>query len=331
MEEMQIQRNPLCAMLNIQFPLILAPMFLVSNEKMVLAAIESGATGAIPALNYRTLHDLRIGIRKIKSASKGSFGINLIVNKSNPKWEDQLRICCEEKVAFIITSLGSPEKAIKEAHRDGILVFCDVTDVNYAKKVETLGADGLIAVNCLAGGHAGSKPPEKLIPELIDHCHIPVISAGGVGTGQKMREVMALGAIGVSVGSVFIACEESDVAVEYKQACVQYGANDIVLTEKLSGTPCTVINTPYVREIGTTLTGFERWLHRNRWAKKWIKMVLFIRGMGKLRKAAFNATYRTVWCAGPSIEHVRSIQSIENIIAQLKADFNDQKGEITLI
>jgi nitronate monooxygenase len=309
-------------MLNLDFPLIVAPMFLVSNEKMVIAAIASGATGAIPALNYRSLDDLRRSIRKIKSATNGAFGINLIVNKSNPKWVAQLRVCCEEKVAFIITSLGSPEMAIREAHRAGMLVFCDVTDVHYAKKVEALGADALIAVNSHAGGHAGSTPPEKLIPDLINHCRIPVISAGGVATGKKMKEVMELGAIGVSVGSLFIASDESDVANDYKQACVQYGAKDIVLTEKLSGTPCTVINTPYLREIGTKLTRFERWLQQNRSAKKWFKMLLFLRGMGKLRKAAFSVTYQSVWCAGPSIEHVYSIRSIENIISDMKIDFN---------
>jgi nitronate monooxygenase len=322
MEKIQVRRNLLCEMINIQFPLIVAPMFLVSNEKMVLAAIESGATGAIPALNYRTLHDLRMGIRKIKSSTKGPFGINLIVYKSNPKWEAQLRICCEEKVAFIITSLGSPAKAIQEAHRSGILVFCDVTDVKYARKVEALGADALIAVNCNAGGHAGSMPPEVLIPELRSQCRIPVISAGGVATGISMKEVMALGAIGVSVGSIFIASHESGVADEYKQACVKYGAKDIVFTEKLSGTPCTVINTPYLSEIGTKLTRFERWLHQNRWAKKWVKMALYLRGMGKLRKAAFSGTYQSVWCAGPSIEHVHCIRSIEKIISELKTDFN---------
>lgn len=316
------QRDTLCEMLNLSFPLIIAPMFLVSNEKMVLAAIASGATGAIPALNYRSLDDLRRGIRKIKSSTSGAFGINLIVNKSNPKWEAQLRVCCEEKVAFIITSLGSPAMVIREAHRAGILVFCDVTDAHYAKKVEALGADALIAVNSHAGGHAGSKPPEQLIPELITHCRIPVISAGGVATGKKMKEVMALGAIGVSVGSLFIASDESKVSNDYKKACVQYGAKDIVLTEKLSGTPCTVINTPYLKEIGTKLTRFERWLHQNRWAKKWVKMLLFLRGTGKLRRAAFSATYQSVWCAGSSIEHVRSIRSIEKIIAEMKLDFN---------
>jgi nitronate monooxygenase len=323
MEERHLRSNQLCEMLSIQFPLIVAPMFLVSNEKMILAAIQSGVTGAIPALNYRSLGDLREGIRKIKAKTNGSFGINLIVNKSNPKWEAQLRICCEEQIAFIITSLGSPAKAINEARRAGILVFCDVTDIHYAKKVEELGADALIAVNNLAGGHAGSKSYEELIPALMYACSLPVISAGGVGTGEQIRSMMNLGAAGVSMGSVFIASEEASVSAEYKNACIHYGAKDIVMTTKLSGTPCTVINTPYVQKVGTEQNRVERLLNRNKRLKKWVKSLVFLRGMKSLQNAAFNSTYKTVWCAGPSIEHVNAIQPLEEIVASLKKNFFD--------
>jgi nitronate monooxygenase len=133
-------------MLGIDFPVIMAPMFLVSNEKMIVEALNAGITGAIPALNYRTSDELRKAIKWIKSQSSKPFGINLIVNKSNFKYKEQLRICCEEKVDFIITSLGSPEETIKKAHELGIKVFCDVTDLNFALKVEQLGADAVIAV-----------------------------------------------------------------------------------------------------------------------------------------------------------------------------------------
>ena len=140
------EESALCKMLNIEFPIIVAPMFLVSNTKMVIEAIKSGVTGAIPALNFRTKEELREAIQKVKSEAKGPLGINLIVNKSNFLYKEQLAICCEEKVDFIITSLGSPEETINQAHKAGVLVFCDVTDVKYAKKVEALGADAVIAV-----------------------------------------------------------------------------------------------------------------------------------------------------------------------------------------
>ncbi len=317
-----MERPALCEMLNIDLPIIMAPMFLVSNDKMIIEAIKSGITGAIPALNYRSTDDLRFAIRQIKSEVSGPFGINLIVNQSNFFYKEQLKVCCEEKVAFIITSLGSPEETIKEAHKAGVKVFCDVTDLNYAQKVEALGADALIAVNKEAGGHAGKIPMTELVPLLVSKCKIPVLSAGGIGTGQELKSVINLGAGGASMGSIFIATEEAPVSQEYKQACVDYGAKDIVMTTKLSGTPCTVIKTPYVEEIGTTQNGLERFLNKNKRIKKWIKAFTFFKGMKSLQKAAFSSTYKTLWCAGPSIEHVKSIRKVSDIVEQLKSEYN---------
>ncbi len=317
--------STLLSLLKIDFPIIMAPMFLVSNEKMIVEAIKAGITGAIPALNFRTVDELRVAIRNIRTQVDGPFGINLIVNQSNLYYKEQLKVCCEEKVAFIITSLGSPEETIRAAHKAGVLVLCDVTDLAYAKKVEKLGADALIAVNKEAGGHAGNLPMEVLVPLLRKECSIPVISAGGVGNGEGIRKAIDLGAAGVSMGSVFIASEEAGVSEEYKEACVQYGAKDIVLTTKLSGTPCTVINTPYVQRIGTRQNWFERLLNKNKRLKKWVKALVFLKGMKSLQKAAFSSTYKTVWCAGPSIEHVHAIKPIHSIVQQLKSEYEQAK------
>lgn len=307
----------LCRLLDIQHPIIMAPMFLVSNEDMLVAASKCGIAGAIPALNYRTTEELRAGIRSIKAGAEGPIGINLIVNASNFLMEEQLQICCEEKVDFFITSLGSPAKVIEEAHKHGIKVFCDVTDVKYAKKVADLGADAVIAVNNEAGGHLGGLSPEELIRSIKAEVNIPVISAGGVGCKEDMDRIAGYGADGFSVGSIFIASDEASVSDDYKQACVDFGAKDIVTTTKLSGTPCTVIRTPYVKEIGTESNWLERFLNRNKRFKKWVKAIIFYRGMQRLKKAAFGATYKTVWCAGPSIEHVHSIRPVKQIVNEL--------------
>jgi nitronate monooxygenase len=94
------------------------------------------------------------------------------------------------------------------------------------------------------------------------------------------------------------------------------------MTTKLSGTPCTVINTPYLQKVGTQQNWFERLLNKNNRLKKWVKALVFVRGMKRLQKAAFSSTYKTVWCAGPSIQHVNSIRSIREIVDQLKKEFN---------
>jgi nitronate monooxygenase len=146
----------------------------------------------------------------------------------------------------------------------GIKVFCDVTDLRFAQKVEALGADAVIAVNNEAGGHRGELSPKDLIELLRANCTIPVISAGGVGNKAELDQMLAYGAEGVSVGSPFIASVEAPITDAYKQACVDYGAKDIVLTERISGTPCTVINTPYVQKIGTRSPWLERMLNKNR-------------------------------------------------------------------
>lgn len=308
-------------MLGIKYPVIVAPMFLISNTKMIIAALESGVTAAFPALNYRTDAELRAAIAEIRKATDKPFGVNLIVNKSNPKYNGQLKTLLEMKVNFIITSLGSPKDVIDACKPLGIKVFCDVVDLAYAKKVEALGADAVIAVNSRAGGHAGNISPRDLVTMLTGNLKIPVISAGGIGTGAQLREVMNWGAAGASIGTIFIACEEADISPEYKQAMVDYGEKDIVRTTKMSGSPLTVINTPYVQELGTKANLLEWILNHNKTLKKYAKMLLALRGMKQVEKAAMGATYKTVWCAGPAIEYVHSVRPMREIIGQLTREF----------
>jgi nitronate monooxygenase len=318
-----MNKTTLDKLLGIQYPVIVAPMFLISNTKMIKAALAHGVTAAFPALNYRTDHELRAAINEIKSFSDKPFGVNLIVNKSNLKYKGQLETLIELKVDYIITSLGNPQEVIEKCKPHGIKVFCDVVDLTYAKKVEQLGADAVIAVNNQAGGHAGKLSPKELITLLTQNCNIPVISAGGIAHGNDLKLVMDWGAAGASVGTIFIACDEADISPEYKQAMIDYGEKDIVMTTKLSGSALTVINTPYVQQLGTEATWLERILHNNKTLKKYAKMLIAYRGMKQVENAAFGATYKTVWCAGPAIEHVKSIRPMGEIIKTLTTEFDN--------
>ena len=303
--------------LPIKYPIIMAPMFLVTNVKMMLAAMDSGIAGCIPALNFRTLAEFEKALIILQKTGK-CYGVNLIVNKSNYKLQDQLNLCLQYKVPFIITSLGSPEKVISACRSAGIKVFCDVSEMAFAHKAARFAPDALIAVLNNAGGHHGHLSAEQFIPALrTAFPSIPVISAGGVGDHKSYINKLNLGVSGVSIGSVFIASEESDVTAEYKEACVHYGAADIVSTTKLSGVPCTVINTPYVRDMGLRENWLERFLHRNKRFKKWLKMIVYKRGMSLLQKAAFSASYQKVWCAGPTIESTTEILPIQEIVRRL--------------
>jgi nitronate monooxygenase len=313
-------------LLGIDYPVIVAPMFLISNTKMIKAALSHGVTAAFPAMNYRTDQELRAAITEIKNFSSKPFGVNLIVNRSNPKYKTHLATLLELKVAYIITSLGNPKEVIEKCKPLGIKVFCDVVDLKYAQKVEALGADGVIAVNSRAGGHAGNIPPEELITILKEHCHIHNISAGGIAKGADLKQVMDWGAAGASVGTIFIACEEADISPDYKQAMIDYGEEDIVRTNKLSGSPLTVINTPYVQQLGTKANFLEWVLNNNKTLKKYAKMLIALRGMKAVEKAAFGATYKTVWCAGPAIEYVTRVRPMAEIVDALTKEYAEAIG-----
>ncbi|NOT78213.1 MAG: nitronate monooxygenase [Bacteriovoracaceae bacterium] len=312
---------------DIKYPIILAPMFLVSNNRLLIEAYKNGFIGCIPSLNFRTPEEFEKGITELRLECNGKFGINLIVNKSNIHLKAHLDVLEKHPPAFVITSLGSPEETIKRLKPLGVKILCDVVDVEYARKVESLGADAVIAVNSGAGGHAGNIAPSILIPMLKKATKLPVISAGGVGTGSGLLSVLSLGAEGVSIGSPYIATVESGVSKEYKQAAVDYGAQDIVMTTKISGSPCTVINTPYVQKIGTEQNFVESFLNQNKQIKKYAKMLTYYKGMKAIEKAAFSATYQTVWCAGPSIEFTKEISSVSQITQRLITEYEQALTE----
>ena len=321
-------QTKLTQLLNIDFPMIMAPMFLVSNEAMLRSAINNGIAGAFPSLNYRNEGELeqildKLNIEKDRSA-KGTYGINLIVQKTNPLYEKHLKICVAKKVPFYITSLGSPKQVIEQAHSYGAKVFCDVTNLEHAKKCFDLGCDGFIAVGQGAGGHAGPNPLQVLVPALQENFpDTAVIAAGGIANGAGVLSMLALGAAGVSVGTRFIASTEAVVSQDYKNAIVSSKMNDIVLTEKISGTPCTIINTPFAKKIGYKQNWLERLLSNNSKTKKLFKMWVQLSGMKKLEQSVKPGNYQTLWCAGQSVELIDDIISCKEIIERMKSETQD--------
>lgn len=318
-------KTKLTELLTIDFPMIMAPMFLVSNEAMVVAAMKSGIAGTFPSLNYRNEGELEKILDNLNEAKKnapnGTYGINLIVQKTNPLYEKHLKACVDKKVPFYITSLGSPKEVIQKAHSYGAKVFCDVTNIEHAQKCFELGCDGFIAVGQGAGGHAGPNSLQILVPSLQrTFPNTPVISAGGIASGAGILSMLALGAEGVSVGTRFIASTEAPVNNEYKNAVVSSKMGDIVLTEKISGTPCTIINTPFAKKIGYKQNWLERTLSNNSRTKKYFKMWVQLTGMKKLEQSVKPGNYQTLWCAGQSVELIDNIVSCKEIIETMKAE-----------
>lgn len=314
--------------LNIQYPIIAAPMFLVSNEDMAVASSEAGAIGTFPALNYRPVEKYREALRTIRTRTKKPIGVNIIVNKSNARQGDDLKIALDEGVDLFITSLGSPRAVIAEAHRNGAKVYCDVTNLEHGLKVQDMGADGVIAVGSGAGGHAGPISPLVLIPWLKEKLSIPIVAAGGISHGSQIAACLALGASAVSVGTRFIASREAAIDPSYKEAVVKASPEDIVMTTRVSGTPAAVIRTPYIDKVGTDLPMALKILKDHPLTKKYAVPLIHWMGSKALEEAAMKPSWKTVWSAGQSVGLVHEILSCEDIVRKLVREAEDAVGAL---
>ena len=328
--------NELTRSLGIRHPLVMAPMFLISNEAMVKAAMSAGILGCFPSLNYREpekldalLHSLN-DFRANLPANHGAYGVNLIVQKTNIWLEKHLAICVERKVPVYITSLGNPKDVIAAAHSYGAKVLCDVTNLEHAKKCYELGCDGFIAVGQGAGGHAGPFPVSLLIRSLRKHFpDKPVMAAGGISDGHGILSALAAGASAAYCGTRFIASYESSVSDEYIKAIIESGMEDIVLTDRISGTPCTIINTPYAQKIGIHQNRLERYLSKNPKTKKIFKMLVQKRGWNWLEKALVPGSYQNLWCAGQSVELIENSKPIQDIVTEMITDLERAYVELS--
>ena len=323
--------------LHLSHPFVMAPMFLVSNEAMLQAALEAGILAAFPSLNYReegalasVLGNLNARLESLRrEGRRGNYAVNLIVQRSNIHFEKHLAICVQHRVPVYITSLGNPRTTIDAAHGYGARVFCDVTNLEHARKSAGLGCDGFVAVGHGAGGHAGNHTAALLTESLRRHFpSLPVLAAGGIATGRSALAVLAAGASAAYIGTRFIASTESPVPADYKNAILQSGMDDIVMTERLSGTPCAVINTPYARKIGTKQSRFEKWLGRNPRTKKYFKTLVNLRGLKMLEQAVKPGNYNNLWCAGQSVELVTDIRTVQAIVAELSRELSEALQEL---
>jgi nitronate monooxygenase len=300
-----------------RYPVIAGPMFVVSDEKLVSSVSNGGGVGGMPSLNWRTTEEFRQAVRKVKSLTKEPFAVNLIVNKSNVRASADLKVCADEQVPLVITSLGSPKETIQAMHSVGSKVFCDVTTLEYAKKVEGLGADGVIAVSAGAGGHAGPTSPLVLLPYLKRHVSLPIVAAGGVATGEQLAACLLLGASAVQIGTRFIASKEAKVDNAYKQAILKAEPEDIVLTKKISGTPAAVIKTKFIEKQGLDLNPLEEFLMKNGLTKKYTKMARSLWGAYLLSGAAKSTTWKEVWSAGQGVGLIDEILPAAEIVQRL--------------
>jgi nitronate monooxygenase len=230
----------------LRIPVIGAPMFIVSNPKLVIAQCTAGIVGSFPALNARPAELLDEWLHEITEALAGwdrdhpdrpaaPFAVNQIVHRSNDRFEHDMDVCAKWKVPIVITSLGARVELNDAVHSWGGITLHDVIDDRFARKAVEKGADGVIAVASGAGGHAGRWSPFALIQEIRLWFEGPLILSGAIANGGSVLAALAAGADLAYVGSPFIATSEANAPDGYKQAIVESGAADIVYTDLFTG------------------------------------------------------------------------------------------------
>lgn len=306
----------------IEYPIICGAMYPCSNPELVAAVSEAGGIGIVQPISLVYVHgyDFRKGLAYVKQMTKKPFGINIIVEKSSKVYENRMRewvdIALEEGCRFFITALGNPSWVVEKVKAAGGYVYHDVTEKKWALKALEKGVSGLICVNNRAGGHAGKLNPLELWNQLKD-LGVPLICAGGVGSPDEFKEALEMGYAGIQMGTRFIATYECVEKDNYKQAILNANEKDIVLTERVTGIPLSVIRTPYVEKIGTRVGPVARWLLQNQWTKPWMRMWYAIRAGRRFKHITLHGgSSRDYWQAGKSVENIETIQHAGDIVKQ---------------
>ncbi len=309
----------------VEVPLICGAMYPCSNPELIAAVSDAGGLGIIQpiSMSYVHGHDLREGIRLIRRLTPRPVGFNAIVEKSAKVYLDRMRkwidIALEEGVRFFITALGNPDWVVERVHAVGGVVYHDVTSRAWAQKALAGGVDGLICVNRRAGGHAGQADPRPLYDELCD-LGVPLICAGGIGDPAGFVEALSMGYAGVQLGTRFIATEECKAHPDYKAAIVRARAEDIVLTEKISGVPVAVIKTEYIDKVGTKAGPIARRMLRHPKLKHYMRMFYSLQSLWQLKRASLQGmNYRDYFQAGRSVEGIDAIVPAGEVVASFRA------------
>lgn len=310
--------------LGIEVPLICGAMYPCTNPELVAAVSAAGGIGVVQPLSmvYVYGHDLRAGLQLIRRMTDKPIGMNVLIERSSKLYLERMRayvdIAIEEGVRFFVTSLGKPRWVVDRVAPQGGIVYHDVTERKWAEKGLAGGVHGLIAVNDRAGGHAGPLSAERLYEQLHD-LGVPIVCAGGIGDEQDFVRALRIGYAGVQLGTRFIATDECGAHADYKQAIVAASADDIVLTERVTGVPLAVIRTPYVERIGTKAGPIARWLLRGRKTKHWMRTFYALRSAWQLKRASLSGgarekTSKDYWQAGKSVAGIHSIEPAGAIV-----------------
>ncbi len=309
------------ALNNLPLPIIGSPLFIISNPRLVIEQCKAGVVGSMPALNARPAAQLEDWLAEITETlaaynaanpdkPAAPYAINQIVHKSNDRLEHDLEMCARFKVPIIITSLGAREDLNQAVHGWGGVVLHDIINNKHAHKAIEKGADGLIAVACGAGGHAGVKSPFALIQEIRQWFDGPVALSGSISTGGGVLAAQAMGADFAYIGSAFIATEEARASDAYKQAIVDSNSDDIVYSNLFTGVHGNYL-APSIRAAGMDPDNLPE--------SDPSKM-----NFGGDKSKA----WKDIWGCGQGIGSVGKVQRTADFVAQLKREYEEARGRL---
>jgi len=324
--------TPLTEAAGIEVPLLCGAMYPCSNPELVAAVSEAGGLGIVQPISLTWVHghDFREGLRLIRRLTAKPIGLNALIEQSSRAYRQRLEkwidVALEEGVRFFVTSLGNPRWVVDRVHPEGGVVYHDVTERKWAQKGAEGGVDGLIAVNDRAGGHAGNRTAEVLLEELGD-MGLPLVCAGGIGDERDFVRILQMGYAGAQLGTRFIATEECRASAAYKGAIVGANDSDIVLTERITGVPVAVLDTPSVRRLGTRAGPIARWMLRHRRTKHWMRTLYALRSLWQLRRGLRrDAPERDYWQAGKSVAGIRGVEPAGEIVSRFAAAWRQARA-----
>lgn len=300
----------------VSLPLIVAPMFLVSNPALTLAAVSQGVIGSFPAHATRTreifndwLDEMQAGLQELDNPAP--YAVNLVVHPTNERMPGDMELCERYKVPIVLTSKGAPKDAFSRIHDWGGVAFHDVASARHAEKAVEAGADALIAVCGGAGGHCGTINPFALVNEIREVTDKPIILSGGMSTGQDIFAAQAMGATYAYMGTRFIACQETLADERYAQTLIDCTSKDIFFSAALDGAPANWV-TPTLIEAGVDLNELATTIPGE------------IMASGKVAER-----YSKVLSAGHGVGMVKKVESAADLCAQLKSEYHAAKTALS--
>lgn len=304
----------------IELPVVCGAMYPCSNPELVAAVSNAGGLGIIQPISLTYVHgyDFREGIRFMRRLTEKPLGMNALIERSSKKYHEKMvqwvEIALEEGVRFFVTSLGKPDWVVERVHAANGFVYHDVTERRWALKGMDADVDGFIAVNNRAGGHAGQKSAPQLYEELSEF-GLPILCAGGISTAEDLKLALQLGYAGVQLGTRFIATQECTASDAYKNAIIKASEADIVLSERITGVPVSVINTPYIERTGTRVGPLAKWMLKGELSKRWVRTFYALKSLWQLKKSNNDQSGRLdYWQAGKSVSGIHEILPVAEIM-----------------